>query len=143
NRSYAWAYYLRGELHEEIGNARQSAADYAEAVRLDPASSKKLLDVYVVRYLRVVNRTKETIRVYLRYEMRTKSGKWRWYPEGPEGEPKRLYVDLAPDRMVYVLDGDWQVRGRKIRIWAESKTSKKVWVGYRDQDLRIAPADCY
>ncbi len=141
NPNYAWAYYLRGEAHEALGNAGPSATDYDKAVRLDRTYAD-YVKLQSMRYLKIVNERDEPVRVYLQYEWRGTDGTWGWYPSRP-GDGKTLVLEIPPGKATYVLDGDWRVKGRAIRIWGEGKTSGLVWTTHKDADLPLLPADGY
>jgi tetratricopeptide (TPR) repeat protein len=141
NPRYAWVYYLRGEAQEALGNAGPSAVDYEKAVSLDKSYADQV-KVQTTRYLKVVNKRDEPIRVYLLYETRTNDGNWSWFPSKP-GEGAPLYVDIDPGKETYILVDGWKVKGRTVRIWGVGKKSGTTWETNKDKDLALVPQGGY
>lgn len=85
------------------------------------------------RTLRVKNDSSEHIRVHVQYYTKTDEGNWRWFsPEGSwtftPGESATL-SDPPPE--------DFRVRGKYIRIWAESLDGRWSWTRYKDENFEM------
>lgn len=130
----ASAYFERGALFEELNDGTRAQADYDQAVRLDSKRYGERVKTQTQRYLRVVNNTGEPLRVRLFYESRNDKGEWQWHPGDPPGG-KHLYVDVAPGKSTFVYHENEKVNGRRVRIWAESTSTKSVWHRDKDQDV--------
>jgi tetratricopeptide (TPR) repeat protein len=131
DKKFATAYYQRGFVWENAGLVEKAQDDYREAIRLD-SKFANLVKARKKRYLRVANNSAEAIRIYLYYETETKSGKWEWYHD----EKSALYYDLQPGGTTYLKDtDDYQIRGRRVRLWARGLKTGNVWNEYKDKDL--------
>ncbi len=133
NPNYARAYFNRAEVFEVRGQPDQAHADYEKAIQLAPALAK-LAPTHTQRYLRVVNKTRETLTVSLRYEAQTRDGGWLWYRAGKGVSP--VTVTLRPGESVDLADEGWRVRARRVRLWAEGSQGGRQ--GDANQDLWLA-----
>lgn len=140
NKDCAEAYFFRASAYETLGNDTLSQPDYQAALRLNPTYGQKVTTHYR-RYLKIVNERPEKIRVWIQYETLTKSGNWDWYPDNPGG--KSTYWDIEPGKSTYLLDGDFKVRARRVRLWAQEFNTEKQSLTYRDADLWICPQQGY
>jgi tetratricopeptide (TPR) repeat protein len=130
-----WVYLRRGTAYEELGDARASA-DYDQVVKLDPKMADKFT-LHNRRRLRLANKTKEPLRVFLFYETLTEDNTWYWYPESPpDGKP--LTLELQPDQVLDVQDNTFKVSCRRMRIWAESTTTNRKWTARKTEDYWLS-----
>jgi tetratricopeptide (TPR) repeat protein len=134
DRNLASAYYQRGLVWETAGRDEKAQDDYRQALSLDRTYADKVKE-RKKRYLRVANNSSQAIRVYLLYETETKSGAWDWYPD-----PKQpLWIDLQPGALTYLKDTDgYQIRGRRVRLWAQGLKTTSVWNDYKEKDLWLS-----
>jgi hypothetical protein len=88
------------------------------------------------RYLRVTNGTTEKLTVYVRVMTENDSHAWVWYPSAP-GSDKVLSYVLDAGQALTLTDGDWQVNGSRVRLWAQSASAE--YAAYRDKDLWLVP----
>ena len=112
-----------------LGNSVSAKSDFASAARLSP----KLYRHEFRRKLRVKNTTSRTLTVYVQYYTKSVNGNWQWYPGGTQ----RLVYQVAPGKNVQLLNGEHDVLGNRVRLWAEAKGTNWVWYKYRDKDLQI------
>ncbi|MGE3807150.1 MAG: hypothetical protein AB7K24_21005, partial [Gemmataceae bacterium] len=82
------------------------------------------------------------IRVYVFVDAFDKDDGWGWYPTALGGTPMR--ADIKPGESVNGLtwlakEKNWQVHGRRMRIWAESVDGKLVWNGAKNEDVWLCP----
>jgi tetratricopeptide (TPR) repeat protein len=130
-------YYRRGLALERLGVADRAEADYVRAVRIDP-SYRERLTLHRVRVVKVVNKTGQKLRVYLRFEGPAAEGRLGWLP----GEGA-LAWEFAPGEEAILVHAERPVQARRMRIWADSPDSTTVWHAARDQDTWTAPAAGY
>jgi hypothetical protein len=83
-----------------------------------------------------MNKTGQSLRVYVRYEAKAPDGNWRWfYTEAPVGP---LTFTVPPGASVNLFDGYWWINARRVRLWAEGVENGGAWLRDRDQDLWLA-----
>jgi tetratricopeptide (TPR) repeat protein len=133
NPRNAEALFWRGSVHEAMGKTALAHQDYTRAVKLD-ASWGRQAKLHRTKYLQLANRTSERLRIWIRYQTRTTDGDWSWYP----GEEKFLFIDLAPGAVTKLRHDNWNVHARKVRIWAESRDSDRVWQRHKDRDVNLS-----
>ncbi len=131
---HAVSYFNRGLAYEELADNR-AVADYAKAVEIDPKLADKL-KTHDRRWLRVQNSHEEPLRVHLYYETLGEDGAWYWYPQAPP-DGKFLTVTVPPGALVAVKDEDTQVKGRRLRIWAEGATSGRQITTHKEKDVAL------
>lgn len=136
NPNYARSYFKRAEVFELRGLTEQASADYERAIRLD-AKFANLAPVQDQRYLKLVNKSSETLTVSLRYEAKTKDGGWFWYRSAQGQNP--VQFTLRPGQSALLLDEGWQVKARRVRIWAEGSDGG-IWLRDRGQDIWLCRA---
>jgi tetratricopeptide (TPR) repeat protein len=132
----AKAYFDRGAALEEKGRVDLAQADYDKAVELDPGVDKHA-PRRPWKHLRVVNNTGQPLNVHVYYEARTKGGGWRWFPDKP------LFYSFAPGEAGTLSEGDWVIKARRVRIWAEGKTTGGQWYRNKDKDLWLLEGKGY
>jgi hypothetical protein len=95
------------------------------------------MQTFAERYLEVANETKEEVTVYVQYRM-FKNGAFKWAPAEPREGAEAVWQTLKPGEKAKVYDGDFMVRGSKVRICAQS-AGGTLWSDYRDRDLWLVP----
>jgi hypothetical protein len=90
------------------------------------------------RFVQVVNRTGQKLRVYLRYESQGEDGRWAWLPG--KGE---LVWEIAHGTTVVLLHDDRPTLARRIRIWADGLETGAIWHAVKDRDTWVAPVAGY
>ena len=88
---------------------------------------------YWERTLRIENNSSNTIRVYVKYYTKTTEDNWQWF--SPEGS-----WTFAPGESATLSDPppeDFRVRGKYVRVWAESTDGQWHWDKYKDQNLEL------
>src|SRR5262249_1651232 len=129
----ASAYRLRAAAYEQKGDAAHARTDLARAAALEKTNEKPYRAL-TRRDLKVVNETAEPIRVHVQYETLTVTGTWHWYP-GPLGGEAELRADVEPNQAPYVYDDDFKVKARRMRIWAEGRTTGRRYEQDRNRDV--------
>ena len=129
-------YYRRGVAHEQQGVANKAEDDYVRAVQLDPTYRDRLT-LHRARLVKIVNRTGQTIRVYLRYEGPA-AGRLAWLP----GEGVLTWEFAPGEEGILTHDGQ-PVLARRMRIWADNPATKAAWYAVKDTDTWTAPAVGY
>ncbi len=109
---------------EYIGKEHQ----YSHAFYLE-----KWPEHYWERTLRIENNSSEYIRVHVQYYTKTNDGDWAWFtPDGSwtfePGESATL-SDPPPE--------NFHVRGKYVRVWAESLDGRWTWTKYKDQNFEM------
>lgn len=127
------AYRLRAALLEQKGDSRRARADLAQAAKIEKVLESPYR-AFARRFLKVANETDEPIRVHVQYETLTVMGTWHWYP-GPVGSDTDLQADVGPKQSMYLFDDDFKVKARRMRIWAEGKTSSRRFDADRERDV--------
>jgi tetratricopeptide (TPR) repeat protein len=128
---HPWAWYWRGAAFEAQGLFAKAQQDYRQAIKVDPKMAKAIPE-FNRCYLKVVNRTNQPLKVYLRYEaLRLEALGWKWLPADPR---RPLVFELAPGASRVVTDGGARIEARKLRIWAEGRDGAK-WARWKTQDL--------
>jgi tetratricopeptide (TPR) repeat protein len=122
-QTQAHALSRRGAIYEEQNLFAPAQKDYRLALRLDPTLEKSVR-FFNRFYLRVTNRTGQSLRVYLRYETLTRNRQWSWLPSDPV-KPLVFNVPAGQSRDVY--DGKTRIMARQIRIWAVGRHKGDVW----------------
>jgi tetratricopeptide (TPR) repeat protein len=128
-------YYHRGLALDQQGKIEKAEEDFARSVRLDPTYRDRVTH-HKVRALKVENRSKHKLRVYVRYEGIMADGRTDWFPDTltwvfEPGEEAALLYDGRP------------VQARRIRIWADVLDTKEAWHVGKDKDLWTCPANGY
>jgi hypothetical protein len=88
------------------------------------------------RFLRVTNATAEKMTVYVQVKAQDEEDQWVWFPTAPGGEQALVY-DLEPGQALTLDNGEWQVNGSRVRVWAESPSQE--YTEFRDKDLWLVP----
>jgi tetratricopeptide (TPR) repeat protein len=135
------AYYRRAIAYEEQGNYEQAAADYNQAIKIDKTYAD-LAKIYYKRMLKIGNASDEPILVHVQFETKNTDGDWDWYPDAPK-TGKNLTFEVQPGKWIYPGFDGKKIHGRRIHVWAESKTSNKIWHRDRSVDVWISPKDGY
>jgi tetratricopeptide (TPR) repeat protein len=130
-------HYHRGLALEQHGDPARADEDYAQAVRLDP-SYRERVNPHKTRFVQVVNRTGQKLRVHLRYESQGADGRWAWLPGKDD-----LTWEVAPGATAVLLHDGRPALARRIRIWADGLESDAVWHAVKDRDTWVAPAVGY
>jgi tetratricopeptide (TPR) repeat protein len=139
---YAPAAYALGNAYEILGALDQAQPHYREAIKLDPKYADTV-KVHKTRYLRIVNRRAEPVRVYLHYETcATPKGTWQWLP-APVGKGSPVVLDLAPGKAAYVLHNDAKVEARRVRLWGEGVGAGGAGATFKQDDLVLCGAEGY
>lgn len=133
NSGTAHAYFIRGEVLEAVGNYSAASQDYERAIDLDRNFENKTKR-YESQFIRVVNKTGATIRVYVLYECHTTEG-WLWYPDTDLDQP--LAFTLLGGDDVSLLHDNWKIKARRMRIWAETTDGSFIWDQGRDRDVLL------
>jgi hypothetical protein len=115
-------------LNEDELKAVQAVLDY------DALAKKE------ERYIKVENASGERITLWLHYQALADKDEWEWLPVKPVDPEKALRFDLEPNSTAYLSDGKTRIAAGRARLWAESQSGYK-WTGYRDEDLKLKPAD--
>ncbi len=90
------------------------------------------------RFLRLGNNTADEIAVHIRYYVDAGKDKSVWIPADPDdANGEWSTFRLSPGESADVMVGEWRVNARKIRIWAESPTTK--WNTFRNTELDLVP----
>lgn len=121
------AYALRGQAYSLLGKSQQAQRDFDEAERLAPGNFHR----FNSKYIDIVNRTGETLDVYVRYFAEGTDGRSRWYPTS--GEP--LVFEFAPGEESRLLDQQQLIHGKKFRVWAEGRESGQSFDTFKNRDL--------
>ncbi|HVK14331.1 MAG TPA: tetratricopeptide repeat-containing serine protease family protein [Gemmataceae bacterium] len=129
-------YYRRATAHEQLGVADKAEEDYVRAVQLDPTYRERLT-LHRGKAVKVVNRTGQPIRVYLRYEGPA-AGRLAWLP----GEGVLMW-DFAPGEEAILTHDGQPVVARRMRIWADNAATKTAWYAVKDQDTWTTTAVGY
>ena len=120
------------EVREPRDVAR-ARADIASAAKIEMVQESPYRAL-TRRFLKVANETGEPIRVHVQYETLTVLGTWHWYP-GPLGSDSDLQVEVGSKQAMHLFDDDFKVKARRMRIWAEGKTSGRRFSADRDRDV--------
>lgn len=142
DKKHAPAFFFRASASEEFGLIKDARTDYEKAMELEPGY-KSLVKTHKRCYLRVVNDTKEVLRVYVQYEYEVQGGGWTWYPNDPPNPKNWRVLDVQPGKNVQLLDDDWKVECRRAKIWAEGRSSNLVWNTYKEKDWWLCDQDGY
>jgi tetratricopeptide (TPR) repeat protein len=128
---HPYAYYWKGATHEALDLFGKAQADYRQAIKLAPKLAKAI-PLHNHFHLKLVNKSGQTLKVYLRYETWSAAAKgWQWLPGGP-GET--LVIELAPGASVDVHASGSRIAARKLRFWAVGEKGGK-WFHWKDRDL--------
>jgi hypothetical protein len=121
-----------------VGMDPDSAAQDAPADSDDDSASQQPDGTarQTSRYLRVANGTNEKLTVYVQVKAEASDDEWVWYP-GEPGSDRVLAYELEPGQTADLSDGDWQLNGSRVRLWAESVSHQ--YLTFRDQDLWLVP----
>jgi hypothetical protein len=66
------------------------------------------------------------------------NGKWVWNPGAPGKNKSWLTHTLKPkEKRKLRLTEKTSIRGRKVRMWAETEDKKHSWTEYKDKDLLL------
>ncbi len=130
-------HYRRGLAREQNGDPARADEDYGQAVRIDPSYQERVT-LHKMRFVQVVNRAGQKLRVHLRYESQGEDGRWAWLP-GKD----HLTWEVAPGPTTVLLHDGRPVVARRIRIWAEGLETGAVWHTVKDRDTWVAPAAGY
>ncbi len=133
NPKHVAALRLRAALYEQRGDAALARADSARAAAIEKTQESPYRPLSR-KFLKVANETDEPLRVHVQYETLTVMGTWHWYP-GPAGSDTDLQKDIGPKDATYWFDDDFKVKARRMRIWAEGKTSGRQYAADRDRDV--------
>jgi tetratricopeptide (TPR) repeat protein len=89
------------------------------------------------RVLVVENPSDVPVRVHLLVEALV-NGKWVWNPGAPGKNKSWLTHTLKPkEKRKLRLTEKTSIRGRKVRMWAETEDKKHSWTEYKDKDLLL------
>jgi hypothetical protein len=100
----------------------------ASAAAVLGGSAFDLTTLQQTRFLRITNQRADQVKIFVTYEAQTSDGEWAWFPDG---DP--LAVDVAADQTVDLVDNNWRVNARRVRIWYQSPTG--TWDKFKEQDL--------
>jgi hypothetical protein len=87
----------------------------------------------IMRYLRVINRTKDPVTVHLQYRTKDQDT-WVWLPSESE-EP--IQFELPPGQSLDLSDQDWKIMASRVTFWAESPN--QTWEDFKDNELWVVP----
>jgi tetratricopeptide (TPR) repeat protein len=141
NPRYATAYFDRGAAHEEKGEYNEAQEDFDKAVQLDPKLAEKA-KVQDRKFLRVVNKTGEPIRVFVQYETLTTENRWLWYPTNAN-KGESVWWDFASGDGARLAHDKWTIKARRVRVWAEGKRTGNTWTRNKSVDLILVPDKGY
>jgi tetratricopeptide (TPR) repeat protein len=127
----AASYAGRGSVLEDAGKYDLAEDDYIRAIALD-RNYAKLYPIRFVSSLRIINDSGEPLRIYLQYETLV-DGKWAWLPADPKAPA--LTYDWAAGHDSFMAVKTVRVEARRVRIWAEGKTTGVRLVRYQKVDL--------
>jgi hypothetical protein len=89
------------------------------------------------RYLKVTNKTRETLTVYVQYHTQVKC-QWVWLPDDPSESEEAVVLKIAPGETVDIEDDNGSpVSASRVRIWAIPATTSRL--KYKDVDLWLVP----
>jgi hypothetical protein len=133
----------RGHPDPDVTFLADQGGDYRLHVRNGTSTPTEAILVTLMRpplqelrFLRVVNKASKDIRVYLRYETKTKAGSWYWYHSGKSANP--IVYTLRPGQSADLFDDGWRVKARRVRIWAQSVDGRSTWNRDRTVDVWLA-----
>jgi len=136
--NWSWPYYQRGLAFENAGKTLEAQDDYEKAMKLNPKAHAETLKKQTGSNIRVINETNEAVRVWMTYEYLDKSGKWVWHP----AVQNEFWTVKAGDA-IRLVDSNWTVKARRIRIWGTGVTSGGTFTNHKDRELTVAPLDGY
>lgn len=107
-----------------------------------PGSHLPSIDIpmktFVERHLRVINSTGENLKIYVKYH--TNDGSWKWLPDPPDIDIWYLWdLKNGADKLLHI--NNKPLEASRIRIYAVSQNSDKVWDEYKNQDLWLLPVN--
>lgn len=92
------------------------------------------------RKLIVKNNTRERLCVWVQYfDLNFTNNEWQWYYP----TDKTRFYEVAPGVETALNHDTWQIGAHRMRIWANSLDSTRVWVRGKDQDIYLAPKEGY
>lgn len=127
-------HYRRGVALEQQGIADKAEEDYVRAVQIDPTYRDRLI-LHRGRVVKVVNKSGQKLRVFLRFEGLTAENRLAWIP----GEGT-LAWEFAPGEEAVLIHDGRPVTARRMRIWAEGTDTKDAWYSVKDKDTWTAPS---
>src|SRR5262249_19844722 len=89
-----------------------------------------------VRFLRVVNGTKDKVTVYLQYHAPDEDS-WAWLPVDPQESDDSLIFEIDPGQSLDLTDDQWRIAANRLMVWAESENQK--WDEFKDNQLWVVP----
>jgi tetratricopeptide (TPR) repeat protein len=114
DRNYHWAYLYRGQAYESV-NSLNGQNDYKRALELHPKHDATIKK-FLTMHLRIINEANEPIKVF-------------W--------------SFKPGEAAFLLDGDWKLTIRRVRLWAVGENSGGSNTTYRNNPLWLAPEAGY
>lgn len=113
------------------GGAAPNAAPVRENV------NAVVVQAFTTRFLRIQNETGEKLKICLQYRAKTDKGEWGWFPADPrEQADQAMTYDVDAGKAADLVDGNWRVNARQVRVWAVSETGQK-WFDYKGRDLLL------
>lgn len=136
--NWSWPYYQRGLAYETAGKTLEAQDDYEKAMKLNAKAHGDALKKHYASNIRVINETTEPVKVWMTYEYFDKNGKWVWHPA-----VANEYWTIKPGESTKLLDNDWMVKARRIRIWGVGANTGGSFTTHKDKELVVAPNDGY
>jgi hypothetical protein len=119
----------------------QNAPDCIERKKLccgcEPDADEDAPVKQMQRYLKVTNKTEETLTVYVQYHTQVKC-RWVWFPDDPSESEEAVVLKIAPGETVDIEDDNGSpISASRVHIWAISATTSRL--KYKDADLWLVP----
>jgi hypothetical protein len=120
------------EIQNNIGTSENSANVTTE-------EQGGTMERQTQRALRIENRTKETLTVYVQYRTQNDDGSFAWLPGDPDTADEALTFEIKPGEAYCLADGDDTLAASRVRLWAESPSRR--WTDYQEEDLWLVPEE--
>ncbi|MCA9194386.1 MAG: tetratricopeptide repeat protein [Planctomycetales bacterium] len=127
NAGSADAFALRGEANALLGRAEDAKGDFDQARKLLPATFTAMH----TKYLKVANRTGESLKVYVQYQKPRPDGISVWHPS----DTGTIEYEFAPNETSLLNDEQELVAGTAFKVWAQGLESGKEYVRHKSTPL--------
>jgi hypothetical protein len=128
---------IRSSREGRDDGVRRSADTGVEEEKTGDADRTAAAVKQTQRYLRLVNATDSSVRVYVQYRTMRDNDSYAWLPANPADSREAVTFRIAAGETLDLERDGSRIAASRVRLWVQSTGG--TWTGYRDRDLWLVP----